>query len=295
MLRILDVPQYLLPKMPIQYPPHQKQNPMIEEKFLKYFSKNYGSIKSDLIYIPIQWTAYHLLNNYGENLELLNGFISDVFEKFSGEKFFTFVQYDGGTLVELNNCRIFACSGSFASKIGKNSSYEPIPLYSDPHRVWKQKKKSYKAVFMGRITHDIRKKMLNSLSGIEGFKLQTIESNKIDKSDVRIFKNLISKSIFGLCPRGYGPTSFRLYETIQLGSIPIIISDDFWLPFKDQIKWSDLALLVSPKNIDNIPSLVDELIESGKYKLMIEYGKDCWTNYLSWDGIQRSIVESIAN
>ena len=33
-------------------------------------------------------------------------------------------------------------------------------------------------------------------------------------------------SLFSLCPRGYGPTSFRLYESIQLGSIPVYIAED---------------------------------------------------------------------
>ena len=38
-------------------------------------------------------------------------------------------------------------------------------------------------------------------------------------------------SVFGLAPRGYGPTSFRLYETMQMDAVPIYISDVFWLPF----------------------------------------------------------------
>ena len=47
------------------------------------------------------------------------------------------------------------------------------------------------------------------------------------------YKDLISESYFSLCPRGYGPTSFRLYESISLGTVPIYISDDFSYPLKD--------------------------------------------------------------
>jgi len=35
----------------------------------------------------------------------------------------------------------------------------------------------------------------------------------------------MSESIFTLCPRGYGPSSQRLYDAMMLGSIPVLICD----------------------------------------------------------------------
>ena len=38
MIRIAEVPQEFLPKMPVQYPPHQGYNPMIEERAYSFFA-----------------------------------------------------------------------------------------------------------------------------------------------------------------------------------------------------------------------------------------------------------------
>jgi len=293
MLRILNVPSQLMPKMPIQYPPHQGNNPMIEEKCFEFFSKNADQIDTDYIYLPIQWTAFHLLNGYGQNVQPLIDYYATVIEQLPNEKFFTVVQYDGGTLVGLDNCKVFAASGSFTSPIGKNSTYEPVPLMSDPHPVSVSDEKKYKVVFCGRDTHPLRKQMMSSLSGIDGYHLYDPGGVGISGKDVEIFRDLTSNSIFGLCPRGYGPTSFRLYETIQMGCIPIFISDEFWLPFEKYIDWNKLCLLITPEKIDQIPEIVDGLIASGEYKNMLEYGKTCYENHFSWDSLTQTIGKII--
>ena len=51
------------------------------------------------------------------------------------------------------------------------------------------------------------------------------------EQDADKFKQLISESYFSL-PRGYGPTSFRLYESIKSGTVPVYISDEHFLPYK---------------------------------------------------------------
>jgi len=38
MIRIAEVPQEFLPKMPVQYPPHQGYSPMIEERAYSFFA-----------------------------------------------------------------------------------------------------------------------------------------------------------------------------------------------------------------------------------------------------------------
>jgi hypothetical protein len=293
-MRMLEVPQVFTPEMNMIYPPHQGNNPLIEKHCYNFFSQNLENINSDYIYLPIQWTAYHLLNGYGQNVQPLISYYSQVVEQLPNEKFFTVVQYDGGTLVELKNCRIFAASGSFSSPIGENSVYEPIPLLCDPHPLIENESKQYKVVFCGRRTHELREKMFDTLSNVEGYNLYDTSSAAISQEDVDTFRTLLSDSIFGLCPRGYGPASFRFYETIQMGCIPIYISDKFWLPFREYINWNKLCLMISPDQIHHIPAKVDQLIESGEYKDMLEYGQYCYNNYLSWDGAVNTIGKIIS-
>ena len=47
------------------------------------------------------------------------------------------------------------------------------------------------------------------------------------------WKEVLSHSNVGLCPRGFGRTSFRLFETIQLGTVPWYVYDDVeWIPYR---------------------------------------------------------------
>lgn len=60
------------------------------------------------------------------------------------------------------------------------------------------------------------------------------------------FKQVIQRSTFHLCPRGFGRTSFRLYETVQLGTIPIYIWDDVnWIPYGNLMERLGLVVHVS--------------------------------------------------
>ena len=42
----------------------------------------------------------------------------------------------------------------------------------------------------------------------------------------------ISNTKFNLCPRGFGRTSYRMSEVIQMGRLPVYMFDDVpWLPY----------------------------------------------------------------
>ncbi len=44
------------------------------------------------------------------------------------------------------------------------------------------------------------------------------------------YQDVLGRSRFVLCPRGRGTSSFRLYETLAAGRVPVIISDDWVAP-----------------------------------------------------------------
>jgi len=286
-LRILEVPSIFKPKMTVVYPPHQLNSPMIEERAFKYFSTK--NILSDLIYVPIQWTQYHINNNYGKDKEELQKFCYEINLKYPKEKFFTVVQYDGGTLVSLKNCKIFACSGGWNSPKGVNSYYEPIPLLSEPHKITKLKKNIF-ASFVGTFqTNSIRIEMRNVLKDIPGFKIKDTPTFFKEY----IYKNTMLRSIFALCPRGYGPATFRMYEAIQMGVIPIYISNEFWLPFQDSIQWSKVALLIKDHDIKKIPKMIEDLILSQKYLNFLEYTSSIYKDFFTWEGCLEQIKKKI--
>ena len=290
MIRILEVPNQFLPKLPFPYPPHQGFNPMIEERAYSFFLTK-QELESDYIYIPIQWTSWHVNpgGEYGQNTQPLIDFCSQLTEKYPGEKFFTIVQYDGGTLVPIDNCKIFASSGNFSSPLGKNSTYEPIPLLCDPHNGTPKQVREYKVGYAGRDTHPIRVKINQVLSNLPQYKFAV----NIDHNRTEVFRDILYNSVFALSPRGFGPASFRMYEAIQMQCIPIYVSDEFWIPFTEYIEWDKMCLLIKEDEIETIPEKVDSLLESGEYQNMIDYGQKMYEKHLTWDGCLNTIARMI--
>jgi hypothetical protein len=290
MIRVAEVPDKFLSKMPIEYPPHQGYNPMIEERAYSFFTTK-QDLQSEYIYIPIQWTSWHIENGFGKNVQPLIDFCNQLIQNHPNEKFFTIVQYDGGTLIPIDNCKIFASSGNFSSPNGKNSSYEPIPLLCDSHDATLNEIRKYKVGYAGKDTHPIRVKMNQLLAHLPDYKFAV----NLDHNRTEIFREILYNSVFALSPRGFGPASFRMYEAIQMKCIPIYISDVFWLPFVDDIEWNKMCLLIKEDEIETIPEQVDALIENKQYQQMINYGQEIYQKYLTWDGCLNTIAKKISN
>jgi len=214
------IPKEYRPKMLVRYPSHQR-GPMMEEYAARFFAGNSR-------YLPIQWTAYHLNHNYGKDIGRLREFVGNLPRN---KPVFTVVQYDDGTLCDdllPRGSEVFGAGG-----VGTT----PIPLLCDQHKHpgYNVHISNSLAVFMGSLdTHPIRKKMDEELS-LYGSILISIPMPD--------FLQYWVKSNFVLCPRGYGKTSFRMYEALSLGCIPVYIYDDPWLPMADVIDWEKIAVL----------------------------------------------------
>lgn len=65
------------------------------------------------------------------------------------------------------------------------------------------------------------------------------------------YKDLMD-STFGLVPAGRAPSSDRLLEVLSAGSIPVIISDNYVLPFDTLIEWRRCALVFPSSQMHRI-------------------------------------------
>jgi Exostosin family len=68
------------------------------------------------------------------------------------------------------------------------------------------------------------------------------------------YANLLGRSSFVLCPRGVGASTIRIFEAIQVGRCPVIVSDD-WLapPFVD---WDRCSIRVPEARIAELPTIL---------------------------------------
>jgi hypothetical protein len=74
-----------------------------------------------------------------------------------------------------------------------------------------------------------------------------------DYNAVISYNKLLSNTRFSLCPVGAGPNSLRLWESLAVGSIPVLLSDTHELPAIERFapgsnwRWED-ALIFHPEN-----------------------------------------------
>lgn len=287
MLNIIDIPIEFKTHMKVTYPTHQKSK-MIEERAHQYFLSNRNYINSEYSYLPIYWTQYLIDCDYGKNINKLTDFIHSLNIKYPNEKFFTVIQYAGGSLTELNNCIFYSSGGFFNSPIGINSIYKPIPLLCDDYKIKKMKKK-YLASFCGNIgTHPIRKNLYNSFHDKKDFLIR--DSFRFFSS--YFYYKTLSQSIFSICPRGYGPTSYRLYESMKMQTIPVYISDTFWLTDYQNFDWNEAIIKIGLDDIQELDIMLRKIPEK-KISKMINYSKEKLKEYFTWEAVFNYIKSDI--
>jgi len=248
----------------IVYPPFSLM--YFEKYFYNYIQMIFND---DLIqkYIPVFWTELQI-SHY--NKSKLQSIINNLD---TNKRYFTIVQHDDGINISMpNNVIIFGMGGN---------GHIPLPLTYENSEVfekYKHNKKDILCSFVGSITHYCRQIMVDNLSNNSDILIMANDAwtNQIEGNKQENFLRITSASKFTLCPRGYGKTSFRLYEALKLGSIPIYIYDECFLPYTEIINWSKLAILVHINDISHIHTIITsvsdyQISEMHEYYKKYEY------------------------
>ena len=263
---IENVPSKFRPQYKSTYPGYS-EGKNIEEIFYEIFCSEKDIINTNYIYLPIFWTSYYVTNNYGQNIYELINYLNNLD---INKKYFTIVQYAAGIFIDnkINNLIVFSAGGGGLNRkneciksevfynlkrdifYGNVSDYS-IPLICNPLFPYISIDKDIYCSFMGRYdTHKCRIIMKNNLQHNRDFLF-------LNSLNFESYKNILNRSIFTLAPRGYGYTSFRIYEAILCESIPIYIWEDKKvLPFGDILNWNEFSIIIEQKDIDKLPEIL---------------------------------------
>ena len=151
--------------------------------------------------------------------------------------------------------------------------------------------------FCGAITDPVREKCIQQLEKNSKVKVDFIirrafwggsPHNPTLRSE---YIENIKNSDMVLCCRGAGNFSYRLYETLSVGRIPIIIDTDISLPCDDVIKWSNF-IITTPETINEDIEKWWDNIDEKKYKSLQKYSRDIYEKFLCPSGFFNYITNN---
>lgn len=282
-IHLLPVPERLRPStQPFRYPRHN-QDYGVEQDFYDYLAANRPLLtddprEADWHYLPVFWTRWHLNHDYGKHgQEELQQAVSGILQ--DDAKTFTICQYDDGPMADLGRTVQFLASR-------KTGQGRDIPLLASPHRrpFWTPSKR-YLASFVGRIsTHPVRPRMAEALNGRRDVLIYDGDRGP------GFFVRKTLGSYLALAPRGYGGSSFRFFEALQLGVVPILIGDLDTRPLKRSIDWDSCSFYVSDPA--KLPSLIDSL-DRERLVAMGQHGAEVYRERLAFGKWCRFVLDEL--
>jgi Exostosin family len=109
-------------------------------------------------------------------------------------------------------------------------------------------------------------------------------------------KNMLD-SDYILCTRGLGNYSFRLYEALSCGRIPVFVDTDSLLPFHENPQWHSATLWVDQRDVASIGERIVDFHTAISPKAFLERqdtAREFWDQWLAPVAFYRRLAQVIA-
>jgi len=105
------------------------------------------------------------------------------------------------------------------------------------------------------------------------------------------YADVLARSEFCLCPRGAGVGSIRLFEAMQAGSVPVLLSDAYVLPVGPA--WDEFLIRLPERAVDqgDLPALLEPC--RGRSREMGLRAREAWETWFAPGVWLDRIVENI--
>jgi len=107
-----------------------------------------------------------------------------------------------------------------------------------------------------------------------------LNENDSDMDRTNKYNKLLLDSRYSLCPSGTGPNSIRFWESLAVGSIPVLLADTLELPAHEL--WNDAIVILLEKDIGQLNSIlqnIDSVKEQNMRENCLKIYNDFRSNY----------------
>ena len=148
-------------------------------------------------------------------------------------------------------------------------SMPALPIQTSDQDYTAEGRRKYLASFQGVLSHPVRASLGQfhehqkiPIRIIEKARHATLQLDAISGRADEDYRDLMENADFAFIPRGDALFSYRLLEAMSFGSIPIVLADNWVLPFDRLIDWSSCALRPREDEIGTCIELIKTLSDA---------------------------------
>jgi hypothetical protein len=220
---------------------------------------------ADIVIFPIYLELFEFFG-LSENVRHC---IETYSEKYSNKKVVFFWNHDedfkkyNDTSSKYENCRIINYNTS-----EKTDNDIVVPCWALGNIDPIEEEKNIYCSFAGNMTHNVRRILASKIIQYNDPKIQLLTNLPYEE-----YRKKLSQTMFSLCPRGEGLSSYRLFECIHANTIPVLIADDSVLPYEEDLCYSDFLIRYKEKDVTDINFLLETLHNVDYNKMLQELKK----------------------
>ena len=87
------------------------------------------------------------------------------------------------------------------------------------------------------------------------------------------------------------PASFRIFESFHVGSVPVIISDDYIRPYADEVDWDEFSVSVPEADLNGLRRILQRKRPFAKD--MASKGEQFFRDYCARDRVCERIIAKL--
>jgi hypothetical protein len=107
------------------------------------------------------------------------------------------------------------------------------------------------------------------------------------------YTNSLQQAHYFICAAGFGNYSYRLYEVMRAGRIPVLIESDQLLPAETHICWKKLAVTVPEAEVNNTGEILKDFhssIHPDDFEAMQLRVRDHYDKYFTKEGFAKYLL-----
>jgi hypothetical protein len=179
-------------------------------------------------------------------------------------------------------------SGGYIARIAQNDSlrYDPRP-----------RARKYLYSFLGEANSAVRFALLAGahpdglVRDTTGVRMWQMELGPKRDLFTAQYVEAILDSQFVLCPAGCGPLSYRLFETMEMGRVPVILSDEWVAP--PGPRWNEFSVRVPERFVGEISSMLKTF--SHRHEAMGRQARVAWEQWFAKPVCFHRLIEICAD